>query len=207
MEHPISLIIVDDHPVVLQGFTYMFQDIPQIELVAQFSEAGPAIAFVEKNSIDVALLDINLPDVHGIEACARFRKARPEMKILAISNSNEYSIIRRMLESGASGYLLKNCSAKEVVSCIRNALQGELGVSESVRIVMANHKTADIPVVTHREQQVLALLAQGFSSVEIGEKIFISPATVESHRRNLLRKFSVANVAALVHRATEMKYI
>lgn len=200
-------MIIDDHPVVLQGFTYMFQSIPEIELAASFTEAMPAIGYVEKTAVDVALLDINLPDVYGIEACQLLRKARPSMKVLAISNVNEYSIIKRMLESGASGYILKNCSAEEVISCIHQVLRGEPGLSESVREVMANHAKADIPIVTHREQQVLALLAQGLNSVEIGEKIFISPATVETHRRHLLRKFNAANVAALVHRANEMKFI
>lgn len=204
---PVKLIIVDDHPVVVQGFSFMLQDIESIQLTARFHEAESALAFVKEHVVDIVLLDINLPGMHGIEACARFREVSPDTLILAISNNNEYSIIKRMLDSGASGYLLKNCSAEEVVSAIHQALDGELGLSESVQEVIDGHQTGDIPVVTRREQEVLALLAQGLSSVEIGTQIFISPATVESHRRNLLKKFNVANVAALVHRATEMKYI
>jgi Response regulator containing a CheY-like receiver domain and an HTH DNA-binding domain len=207
MEQIIKLIVVDDHPVVLQGFAYMLQDIPDIRMLAQFTSAQSAIDFLEKEQVDVVLLDINLPDIHGIEACRQIIQKSPGTKIIAISNINELSIIQRMLDSGASGYLLKNCTAEEVISCVNSVMAGIIGVSESVKKVLSRHRSVELPVITRREQEVLALLAQGLSSAEIGAKIFISPLTVESHRRNLLQKFKVTNVAALVYRAMELKYL
>ncbi len=112
-----------------------------------------------------------------------------------------------MLNAGASGYFLKNASADEVVSGIHNAINGEIVFSNGTKNILKSHQSGDLPIITRREKEVLGLLASGLSSVEIGEKIFISHLTVESHRRNLLQKFKVNNVAALIHKATEMKYI
>ncbi|RYF97754.1 MAG: response regulator transcription factor [Chitinophagaceae bacterium] len=207
MKDRIKVIVVDDHPVVLQGFVYMLQDLDDLELMNKFMDASTALDFVRHNEVDVVLLDINLPDMNGIEACREITAMHGSTLVIAISNINEPSIIQRMLDSGASGYLLKNCSSEEVISCINDVMMGEPGLSSDIRKIMEGYRKGEIPIVTKREQQVLAMLARGLSSTEIGEEIFISPLTVESHRRNLLQKFKVTNVAALVYRASELKFI
>ncbi|SEL72423.1 response regulator [Parapedobacter koreensis] len=208
MTRKIKLIVVDDHPVVLQGFAYMLQHIPEFELLADFNEAKPAMAFIAREKPDVVLLDISLPDISGIEACNQIVKSNPAIKIIGISNSNEYSIIRRMLDAGASGYVLKNANAEEIRTCIHSAIAGKTGLSEEIDRLINHPKAKDtFPVLTHREQEVLELLAQGLNSYEIGEKIFISHLTVESYRKTLLKKFNASNVAALIYKASEMKYI
>ncbi|HLT86139.1 MAG TPA: response regulator transcription factor [Sphingobacterium sp.] len=204
---PIRVIVVDDHPIVLQGFEYILQDAEQIELVGKFSDAGSMLNYLQNNGVDVVLLDINLPDSNGIDECARIKELHEDTIVIAISNINEYSIIQRMLNAGASGYFLKNASADEVISGIHLAVEGEVAFSNGSENILRSHQTGDLPVITRREKEVLSLMASGLSSVEIGEKIFISPLTVESHRRNLLQKFKSSNVAALIHKATEMKYI
>ncbi|PPL03524.1 response regulator transcription factor [Parapedobacter indicus] len=204
---PIKVIIVDDHPVVLQGFEYMLQDVKDILFTGKFADAATALGYLQHNAVDVVLLDINLPDRNGIDVCAAIRQLHADMRIIAISNINEYSIVQRMLTAGANGYFLKNASADEVVGGIRKTMEGEMAFSKGIQDILNGHKTGDLPIVTRREKEVLALLAAGLSSIEIGERIFISPLTVESHRRNLLQKFKVTNVAALIHKATEMKYI
>lgn len=200
-------MIVDDHPVVLQGFEYMLQDIDDIQFVGKFADATTALGYLQQNAADIVLLDINLPDRNGIDVCAAIRQLHADTRIIAISNINEYSIVQRMLDAGANGYFLKNASADEVIGGIRKTMKGETTFSNGIQDILNSHRTGDLPVITRREKEVLALLASGLSSIEIGEKIFISPLTVESHRRNLLQKFKVTNVAALVHKATEMKYI
>jgi len=204
---PIKVIIVDDHPVVLQGFEYMLQDVKDILFTGKFADAATALGYLQHNAVDVVLLDINLPDRNGIDVCAAIRQLHADMRIIAISNINEYSIVQRMLTAGANGYFLKNASSDEVVGGIRKTMEGEMAFSKGIQDILNGHKTGDLPLVTRREKEVLALLAAGLSSIEIGERIFISPLTVESHRRNLLQKFKVTNVAALIHKATEMKYI
>ncbi|MDR7127915.1 DNA-binding NarL/FixJ family response regulator [Algoriphagus sp. 4150] len=203
----IKIILVDDHPIVLQGFIYMFKDNEEIQLQATFPDAEKAIEFLQTNAVDVVLMDINLNGQNGIEACQVIKKKYPDVKVVGISNINEHSIIQRMLSNGASGYLLKNASKEEVISCITLAMEGTVALSKSIKEIMRSHDKGDIPAVTRREKEILSLLASGLNSGEIGEKIFISPLTVESHRRNLLQKFKVGNVAALIHKATELKYI
>lgn len=203
----LNIIIIDDHPVVQQGFSYMLQDIPDINLVGKFGDADSGLEFIARESVDIVLLDINLPGKNGVDACAEIRRIDPNCKVIAISNINEHSIIQRMLQAGAAGYLLKNASSEEVLDAIQSVVEGGIGLSKSVQDIMASIISGDLPVVTRREKEILSLLAKGLSSVEIGEKVFISPLTVESHRKNLLQKFKVTNVAALIHRAMEMKYI
>ena len=203
----LNIIIIDDHPVVLQGFSFMLRDIPGIRLVETFNDADDGLAYIGRNAVDIVLLDINMPGKNGIDTCSEIQQLNPACKVIAISNINEHSIIQRMLQAGAAGYLLKNASRDEVVDAIRQVVSGGIGLSNNVREIIDRVKSGDLPVITRREKEVLHWLAQGLNSVEIGEKIFISPLTVESHRRNLLQKFKVANVAALIHNAMELKYI
>lgn len=207
MNNTIRIIIVDDHPVVQQGFAYMFQSIDRMEVLAHCATARQAFDFLEDNPVDVVLLDIHLPDKNGIEVCKELEQRYPRMKIIAISNSDEYSIIARMLDSGAAGYVLKSSDAEELIQCIDDALFGNIALSAEVKQILTNNRSTTIPIITRRELQVLTMLANGYNSVQIGEQIFISPATVETHRRNLLKKFNVVNVAALIHRANELSFI
>lgn len=203
----LKIIIIDDHPVVLQGFAYMLKNIARLDLVGEFTDADSALAFIRDEPVDIALMDINLPGKNGIDACAEIQRINADCKVIAISNLNEYSIIQRMLQAGASGYLLKNASADEVLAAIRKVAAGEIALSRNIQEIIDSAHSGDLPVITRREKEVLQLLTQGLNSVEIGERIFISPLTVESHRRNLLQKFRVVNVAALIHKAMEMKYL
>lgn len=203
----LKIIIIDDHPVVLQGFAYMLKNITGMELVGEFTDADSGLAFIKNEEVDVVLLDINLPGKNGIDACSEIQGINPACKVIAISNLNEFSIIQRMLQAGASGYLLKNASADEVITAIHEVSAGGTSLSRNVQEIIDSAHSGDLPVITRREKEVLQLLSKGLSSGEIGERIFISPLTVESHRRNLLQKFKVVNVAALIHKAMEMKYL
>lgn len=203
----LNVVIIDDHPVVLQGFSFMLQNIPGIRLAETFTDADAGLAYVGQEAVDIVLLDINMPGKNGIDVCSEIQQLNPDCKVIAISNINEHSIIQRMLQTGASGYLLKNAARDEVVDAIHKVVSGEIGLSKNIQAIIDGVKSGDLPVITRREKEVLRWLAKGLNSTEIGEKIFISPLTVESHRRNLLQKFKVTNVAALIHNAMEMKYI
>lgn len=207
MKNSISVIIIDDHPIVLQGFSHILQSEDHIELLDSFTSAREGIAYLEKHPVDVVLLDINMPDMNGIEACEKISKSHPQSRVIAISNNNENSIIQRMLQSGASGYILKNASADELIQCIRDAVEGRTALSEDVKGILQSAKVTSLPKITRRETEILQLLAQGLTSPEIAGKMFVSPLTIETHRRNLIQKFEVSNSAALIHKAMELKYI
>lgn len=207
MKNNIQVIIIDDHPIVLQGFANILRNENDIELVSTFVDAKEGIGFLATNHIDVVLLDINMPEINGIDACEMITKKNPGCKVIAISNNNENSIIQRMLQSGACGYILKNASAGELIQCIHYAAVGLPAISQEVKEILKSNKDGDVPKVTRRENEILHLLAKGMTSPEIAEKIFVSPLTIETHRRNLIQKFGVSNTASLIHKATELKFI
>ncbi|KEO71907.1 response regulator transcription factor [Anditalea andensis] len=203
----VSIVIIDDHPIVLQGFTHILLHEDNINLLETFTSASNGISYIATHQVDVVLLDINMPDMNGLEACDLISKKNPLCKVIAISNNNEHSIIHRMLHSGASGYVLKNASAEELVKCIWDAVSGNTALSQDVKEILRTTKISNLPKITRRETEILLLLAKGLTSVEIADKIYVSPLTIETHRRNLIQKFEVANCAALIHKAMELKYI
>lgn len=207
MKNKVKVIIIDDHPIVLQGFANILRTEDDIELVSTFVGTREGIDFIATNHIDIVLLDINMPEINGIDACEMITKGNHECKVIAISNNNEYSIIQRMLQSGACGYILKNASARELIKCIHYAVLGLPAISREVSEILKSKKAGDIPKVTRRENEILHLLAKGMTSPEIAEKIFVSPLTIETHRRNLIQKFGVSNTPSLIHKAAELKFI
>src|SRR5690606_11034903 len=200
MDNVISVIIIDDHPLVLNGFEFILNRNANILLKKTFTRTKDAVDFLETEQIDVVLMDINMPDMNGIDATEIIRKSYPKTQVIAISNLNEGSIASRMLQAGATGYLLKNVSAEELIDAIQSAYQGEQVLSKEMIPVLTNPEDT-VPKITEREREVLALMAQGHTTPKIGEIMFISPLTVESHRRNLLQKFRVSNSVSLIHKA------
>lgn len=206
MDSVISVIIIDDHPLVLSGFEFILTRSAEIILKKTFTRATDALHFLQSEQVDIALMDINMPDMNGIDATELIRKSHPGTRVIAISNLNEGSIALRMLQAGAAGYLLKNVSAEELIEAIQSVYQGEQVLSKEMNYVLLE-KQDTIPKITVREREVLAFMAKGYTTAKIGELMFISPLTVESHRRNLLQKFRVSNSVSLIHKATEMKFI
>lgn len=207
MDKVISVIIVDDHPLVLNGFEFILKNSADIVLLGTFTSSSDALAFLQTQSVDIVLVDINMPGMNGIDTTAIIKKDFPNTQVIAISNLNEGSIALRMLQAGALGYLLKNVSAEDLIQGIHSVHQGEQVLSREMNLILKGNQQDSVPKITEREREVLKWMAQGYTTPKIGELMFISPLTVESHRRNLLQKFSVSNSASLIHKATEMKFI
>jgi DNA-binding NarL/FixJ family response regulator len=202
----VRVFIVDDHPVVVAGLQSLLGQLPDIEVAGAVSSAFDAIPFLQANEVDVILLDINLPDISGIELCKRIHKEFPSLKILGISTFSERSYISRMIENGASGYLIKSASAQEIAEAINTVLKGKMYVSVSIEHALRplSSKPLDsLPPLTKREKEILHHIAEGLTNNQIAEKLFISPLTVDSHRKNLLTKLNVNNTASLVRFAVE----
>jgi DNA-binding NarL/FixJ family response regulator len=170
------------------------------------SNAFDAIPFLKKNQIDVILLDINLPDISGIDLCKKIHKEFPEIKILGISTFSERSYISRMIENGASGYLIKSASGDEIAEAIDTVLKGKMYLSVSMEHIakpLSIAPSENLPALTKREKEILQLISEGFTNNQIAEKLFISPLTVDSHRKNLLTKLNVNNTASLIKLAVQ----
>lgn len=207
----VSVIIIDDHPVVLEGFVSLLRNVEEVTIAGCFTHAAEGLAFLSQHAVDILLLDINLPDRNGIELCGEIRKLYPATRIIIISNHSERQMITRLLQEGAAGYLLKNASAAELAQSIRDALAGKLVLSQDVQAILASlpdrEPKAGIPRLTRREKEILKMIATGHTTAQIAAQLFISPFTVETHRRNLMQKFGVGNAPALIRVATELRLI
>ncbi|HZI68524.1 MAG TPA: response regulator transcription factor [Hanamia sp.] len=202
----IKVFIIDDHPMVVEGLQSLLNRLKDIEVSGSVSNAFDAIPFIEKNIPDVILLDINLPEISGIELCKKIHQQFPSVKILGISTFSERSYISRMIENGASGYLIKSASAEEIAEAIQTVMGGKMYLSVAMEHMMKPLSilpSEDLPALTKREKEVLQLISEGLTNNQIAEKLFISPLTVDSHRKNLLTKLSVNNTASLIKLAVK----
>lgn len=200
------VFIVDDHPMVIEGIRSMLVQLPDIEIAGHAMNAASCLGFFVKNSTDVVLLDINLPDQSGIEVCKELIRRIPALKIIALTNFDQLTYLQSMKDAGAHGYLLKNSSLDEIEKAIQAVVAGGeywLG-RDSVRESIKEHNQ---PLLTRREIEVLKLIAEGLTNQEIADKLFVSASTVDSHRKNLISKLQVKNTAALVRTALENKII
>lgn len=201
-----TLAIVDDHPVVIEGIQKLLENRSGIQVAGCFTAGGAFMDFMKHNKVDIVLLDIALPDMNGMDLCKEIKRIWPETCVLALSNHSERSIIMQMLQNGASGYLLKNAAAGELIACINEALEGKVTFSNEVKEIIARpsvHALRDIPQLTKREKEILHLISEGITTAGIAAQLSLSPLTIETHRRNLLQKFEVKNVAALIKIAVQ----
>lgn len=206
MSHNISIVIVDDHPIVIQGLKMMLENEKYFQIVATFNDGAGIRNFINTNEADIVLLDITLPDSNGIELCAEIKKMRPKTSVIMLSNRSERSIIMQCIQNGASGYLLKNATIEELHSCIRGALSGNIVFCNEVKEIIrrpSQNELSGIPRLTKREKEILKLLTEGKTSVAIAEELFLSPLTVDTHRKNIIQKFKVKNVAELINVAVQ----
>jgi len=205
-----TLAIVDDHLIVLEGLQKLLTDIEGITIAGCFTKGVDFINFLKENKVNIVLLDITLPDANGIDLCKEIKRISPATYVLALSNHSQRSMILQMLTNGAAGYLLKNVSAEELIACINEALQGRITFSNAVKEIMAQPTIGELngpPQLTTREKEILRLIADGQTTPEIAEQLHLSPLTVETHRKNLLQKFEVKNVASLIKTAMEQRLV
>ncbi len=204
----IRVLIVDDHQVVLDGIQSMLEQEKDIFITGKLMNGPDALEFLKNSPVDVSLIDINMPGMDGIELCKAIQKKHPDIKVLALTTFNEVSFITNMMKSGASGYLLKNTTKEELITAIKTIQKGEQYLAREVQEKLISTSfgkkdTAFIPKLTRREKEVLKLILEEFTTKEIAEKLFISNATVETHRLHLLNKLGVRNTAGLVKVAIE----
>lgn len=202
-----KVFIVDDHYMVIEGIRSLLSNEPEIEWVGHAMNAASCLAFLQKSQPDVILMDIGLPDKSGIELCLEVKTTYPGIRVLGLSTFNQKSYIAKMIENGASGYLLKNAGRAELLKGIETAMMNKSFLSHEAAVTLRSSDGDSLPVLTHREKEVLQLIATGLTNQEIAEKLFISNTTVETHRKNLLQKFGAKNVAAMINLATKNGFL
>ncbi|MEB8329567.1 response regulator transcription factor [Flavobacteriaceae bacterium KMM 6897] len=203
----IRIFITDDHYMIIEGIRSLLQDEKNIEWLGHAMTADSCLAFLKKQQPDVLLLDVNLPDKSGIDLCKEIKTRYPKIQIIALSSFNQQSFIQKMLDNRASGYVLKNASKEEIINAIETVIEGDIFLSQEAALVMDQCDIPKTPIITRREKEVLLLIASGLTNLEIAEKLFISSATVDTHRKNLLAKFEAKNSASLVRLAYELNIV
>ena len=192
--------------MVIEGIRSLLQNEKGIEWCGHAMNAISCLAFLQQEQPDVILMDINLPDKSGIDLCKEVKEKYPSVFIIGLSTFNQQSFIQKMMDNGASGYVLKNATQEELMEAITAVVKGKTYLSFEASQTMKN-KPASTIVLTRREKEVLELIASGMTNNEIAQKLFISSTTVDTHRKNLLAKFEVKNTALLIRMAAQKQLI
>ena len=215
-DKPIKILLVDDHQMIRDGIRSLLTGVDDVDIVAEASNGNEAIEILKKQDVDLILMDISMPEMNGIEATKIITSKFEKVKVLTLSMHDEESFVIKMLQVGASGYVLKTTDKLELTEAIKTVASGEsYFTKEASKAIMQyfmkgksamNRGKASIDL-TKRELEVLVLIAEEFTNLEIAEKLFLSPRTVDTHRRNLLQKLAVKNTAGLVKYAIEQNLI
>jgi DNA-binding NarL/FixJ family response regulator len=195
----IRVFIIDDHQMIIEGIHSLLQDESDIEWMGSAKSPDELLSFLRKRQPDILLMDINLPQKSGLDLCKEVKEKYPAVRIIGLSTSDQPSVIRKMRENGASGYLLKDASKKEIIEALQQVNIGKEYVNFSVaKALKKNAPNNLLPVLTKREKQILELIAEGQTNHEIADALFLDVTTIDSHRKNMLTKFNAKNTAALI---------
>ena len=214
----IKILFADDHGIVRDGLRSLFKSDTQFSIVGEASDGAEAVRLVEKHKPDVAILDISMPNVNGVEATRIIKKEHPETRILILTIHENEEYIQEMILAGADGYVLKNAEKKEIFDGVRTVANGGTFFSPNVSKVLLDgivrrtrnkepFPKGDEGRLTKREIEVLRLIAEGHTSKQIADKLFLSVTTVNSHRTNIMKKLDIHETVGLVKYAIQKKLI
>ena len=190
--------MVEDHHLVVAGIRSMLADEPDLNCVHSCSTGQSLLQALKVHDADVILMDINLPDTTGIDLCREVKKKYPGIAIVALSINNQPGIIRKMLDNGATGYVLKDADRHEIVKAIRMTAGGKEFLSISAATAMRKPQGNGVPPLTRREKEILEWISNGYTSQEIANELLVDVTTIISHKKNMLAKYDVKNTAELV---------
>lgn len=197
----IKLYLLDDHQIVIDGLKLMLENTPGMQLIGENTNPEKALAELNTLEPDVLICDVNMPGMTGIELSKTLSNTNTKINILILTMIDSVHTLNELLDSGVKGYVLKNKGREELITAIQTVASGNNFFSaEIMRQVLAAAKSIDKPQrLTTREIEIIKLLAKGLSSPDIAEKLFISENTVETHRRNILRKTNTHSTVELIN--------
>lgn len=198
----IRILLADDHALVRQGFSMMLGAQPDMQIVGQAGNGREAVELGGKLRPDVAIIDVAMPELNGIEATRRLAESSPRTRVLALSMHKDSVYVREILRAGARGYLLKDSSDADLVAAVRAVAKGEgyisPSVSEAVLSDYRRHVSDPLDLLTGREREVLQLIAEGKTNKEIATALNLSVYTVEAHRGRVMEKLNLHSTSELV---------
>ncbi len=208
-----KIIIADDHQIVLDGYESILKTEPQIKIIATANNGQQVLEILGSSDIDMVLLDLNMPILNGLETTKLIKLKYPKVKILILTMFEDAMHIKEMIDAGVDGYLLKNSSKSTLIRAIDSIMEGKpFFDAEVTKNILNNFKQTiiienDKVVLSERELEIITLVAQGKSNSDIAEKLFISPHTVKTHRKNINFKLNIHNAAELIHFAKQHQLI
>ena len=203
----IRVLVADDHAIVREGLGIMLGNQPDMEVVGLATNGREAIRMVDQYQPDVAVMDISMPELNGIEAIQQMLPGHPRMKVIVLSIHETKPYVYRALKAGAKGYLIKETAGLEVVDAVREVYRGERYLSQRIADVLTDislprlensGETSPLAQLSPREREILQLVAEGKTSQEIAERLSISSKTVDTYRSRLMRKIGVEDMAGLI---------
>ncbi len=206
----IRILLADDHKILREGLVALLEKQPDLKVLGEAEDGRAAVRMAIEMRPDVVIMDINLPDLNGVEATRHIVKELPEVKVIALSVHSNQHIVKGMLQAGACGYLLKYSSSKELIKAIHSVMENQIYLSPEITgIVVEEYKSSPsgspsiFSLLTPREREVLQLFAEGKNSREIADSLFLSLKTVGAHRRQIMNKLGVKTLGGLIKYALQ----
>jgi DNA-binding NarL/FixJ family response regulator len=201
----IKIMLIDDHKIILDGLRALLEKQPDMNVVNEARDGRTAVRLARKLKPDIAIMDVAIPDLNGIEATRKIIQENPAIKVIALSMHSDRRFVVEMFKAGASGYLLKDCAFEEMISAINAVIAGQFYISPSIAgIVIKDYilklegtEISVYSVLTPREREVLQLLAEGKTTGKIASSLNLSEKTVETHRRQIMNKLEIYSIAEL----------
>ncbi len=202
----IRILLVDDHKILRDGICSLLKEYPDMEVVGEAADGKNALNLVKELSPDMVIMDISMPDLNGIEATRKILADYPHIKVMALSMHYDKHFVSEIFKAGASGYLLKDCAFDEMAHAIRMIIDNKTYVNSQIASLVVESLMSDSPrshnkhafsLLTEREKEVLQLIAEGKSTKQIASSLNVSTKTIESHRRQVMGKLNIRNIADL----------
>jgi DNA-binding NarL/FixJ family response regulator len=213
-DNPITILLADDHTVVRQGIVKLLEGERNLKVIGEAGNGRDAVSKVEQFKPDVVLMDISMPLLNGIEATRQIKRIRPQTKVIILSMHSHDRFIGELLTLGASGYLVKDSTGADIIMAINAAMKGDTFLSPSIsRKIIENYVSLKkvksfreklFSELSNREREVFQLIAEGRSTKEISEILFVSVSTVKTHRSHIMEKLQLDNLSQLIRFAIEL---
>lgn len=208
----IKVLLTDDHALVRSGIRRLLEDTQQVKIVGEADCGEDSLKMVQELKPDVILMDVNMPGIGGVETCRRILQRDPKQKIIVLTVHSEQTFPKRMLEIGAKGYLTKECGVDEMVEAIKQVNRGHSYIASSIAQQLAlsllpGNEANPIDKLSRREFQVMLMISNGLSNIQISEKLCLSPKTISTYRLRLLEKLGAQNEVDLIKIAVEQGMI
>jgi DNA-binding NarL/FixJ family response regulator len=207
----IRIVLADDHEIVREGLRSLLEHHTDMEIVAEASDGVSAVEVATEQQPDVIVMDASMPGLNGIEATRQILHHIPQARIICLSMHSESQFVTAMLESGASGYLLKDCASEELIRAIQAVQAGTIYLSPAIGQVVADHfkpggeynEPSAFSILSDKERAVLQLLAEGHSTKAVAQRLNLSVKTIASHREHLMQKLAIDSIAGLTKYAIQ----